>query len=248
MTGQVALVTGGGSGIGRAVTLTLARNGWQVFIAGRRRPLLEQTASDAGNGAVGAIEADVSRPESVAALFAEVQRQAGRLDLLFNNAGVLGASAPVEEVTITDWTTVVGTNVNGMFWCAQAAFRIMGAQRPRGGRIINNGSVSAHSPRPRSVAYTTTKHAVTGLTKSLSLEGREHDIACGQSDVGNAATDLTRAITAGVRQADGSTRAEPTMDVQHAADLVLAMAMLPLTANVQFATVMATAMPLVGRG
>jgi NAD(P)-dependent dehydrogenase (short-subunit alcohol dehydrogenase family) len=242
------VVTGGGSGIGRAVALTLARDGWQIFIAGRRRQPLEETASAAPEGMVVPIGADVARPDSVAALFAEVERQGGRLDLLFNNAGVSGTPTPVQGISVADWTTAVDTNVNGMFWCAQAAFCIMSAQRPRGGRIINNGSISAHSPRPYSTPYTTTKHAVTGLTKSLALEGRGQGITCGQIDIGNAATDMTAAIASGVLQADGSTRAEPTMDVQHAADVVLVMASLPPEANIAFVTVMASEMPYVGRG
>lgn len=248
MNAPYAVVTGGGSGVGRAVALTLAGAGWQVFVAGRRAEPLAATAAAAPAGSVLAVPTDVTQPDSVTRLFAEVSRRAGRLDLLFNNAGVFGRSAPVEEVTDADWTDVVATNVNGMFWCAQAAYRLMCTQQPRGGRIINNGSVSAHVPRPESIAYTTSKHAVTGLTKSLSLDGRRHGIACGQIDVGNAATDMTQGMAGGVLQPDGSTRAEPTMDVAHVGDIVLAMASLPLAANVPFVTVLATAMPYAGRG
>ncbi len=243
---RTAVVTGGGSGLGRAIAVTMARAGYHVVVAGRTASTLDETVSLAGSAS--AVVTDVADPSSVDALFAHVADRHGRLDVLVNNAGVFGPSKPVAEVTAAEWQTVVDINLTGAFRCAQAAFRLMSTQRPRGGRIINNGSVSAHAPRPNAIAYTATKHAMTGLTKALSLEGREHDIACGQIDIGNAATDLTAGFAAGVRQADGTTRAEPTMDAQHAAELVLHMAELPLTANVQFMTVTATAMPYIGRG
>jgi NAD(P)-dependent dehydrogenase (short-subunit alcohol dehydrogenase family) len=243
---RTAVVTGGGSGLGRAIAVTMAGAGYHVVVAGRTARTLEETVSLAGSAS--AVVTDVADPASVDALFAHVADRHGRLDVLVNNAGVFGPGKPVAEVTATEWQTVVDINLTGAFRCAQAAFRLMSTQRPRGGRIINNGSVSAHTPRPHAIAYTATKHAMTGLTKALSLEGREHDIACGQIDIGNAATDLTAGFAAGVRQADGTTRAEPTMAAQHAAELVLHMAELPLTANVQFLTVTATAMPYIGRG
>jgi NAD(P)-dependent dehydrogenase (short-subunit alcohol dehydrogenase family) len=243
---RTAVVTGGGSGLGRAIAVTMAGAGYHVVVAGRTASTLDETVSLAGSAS--AVVTDVADPSSVDALFAHVADRHGRLDVLVNNAGVFGPGKPVAEVTAAEWQTVVDINLTGAFRCAQAAFRLMSTQRPRGGRIINNGSVSAHAPRPNAIAYTATKHAMTGLTKALSLEGREHDIACGQIDIGNAATDLTADFAAGVRQADGTTRAEPTMDAQHAAELVLHMAELPLTANVQFMTVTATAMPYIGRG
>ena len=240
---QVAVVTGAGSGIGRAVARALLEDGWRVALAGRREAPLRETAEDALQ-----VPTDVASPESVASLFARVADEHGRLDLLFNNAGSFGTPAPFGDVDYDDWRTVVDTNLNGAFLCARAAFRAMRDQDPRGGRIINNGSISAHAPRPQSAAYTATKHAMTGLTKSISLEGRAHDVACGQIDIGNAATDMTEAMAKGVPQADGSVKAEARMDVGHVADAVLMMARLPLDANVQFMTVLATKMPFVGRG
>ncbi|MEU2792147.1 SDR family oxidoreductase [Streptomyces sp. NPDC007100] len=248
---SVALVTGAGSGIGRAVALALAGAGWSVALAGRRADALEETARRAAQDAGGAtlcVPADVTRPEQVDALFAAVRDRFGRLDLLFNNAGTFGPPVPLEELAYDDWRTVVDTNLTGAFLCAQAAFRTMKQQDPRGGRIINNGSVSAHTPRPHSIAYTATKHAMTGLTKSLSLDGRPYDIACGQLDIGNAATEMTGRMQTGILQANGTTAAEPVMDAADVARTVLHMAQLPLAANVQFATVMATAMPYIGRG
>jgi NAD(P)-dependent dehydrogenase (short-subunit alcohol dehydrogenase family) len=247
MTGKIALVTGAGSGIGRAVALALAKAGFTVVLAGRRLPQLEQVAREAGSGSI-AVTADVTDRASVDALFARVAKEFGRLDLLFNNAGVSTPPAPLEDVTLEQWRSVVDTNLTGAFLCTQAAFRLMKTQQPRGGRIINNGSVSATAPRPRLVAYTASKHAVTGLTKATSLEGREHDIACGQIDIGNTATELAAAMTHGTLQADLSVKTEPTFDVKYVADAVVYMAGLPLDANVLFMTVMATKMPFVGRG
>ncbi|MEV5598436.1 SDR family oxidoreductase [Streptomyces sp. NPDC052496] len=246
-----ALITGAGSGIGRAVALALAGAGWSVALAGRRADALEETARQAArdtDGATLCVPADVTRPEQVDALFAAVRDRFGRLDLLFNNAGTFGPPVPLDELAYDDWRTVVDTNLTGAFLCAQAAFCTMKNQDPRGGRIINNGSVSAHAPRPHSIAYTATKHAMTGLTKSLSLDGRPYDIACGQIDIGNAATEMTGRMQTGILQADGSTAVEPVMDAADVARTVLHMAQLPLAANVQFATVMATAMPYIGRG
>jgi NAD(P)-dependent dehydrogenase (short-subunit alcohol dehydrogenase family) len=240
----IAVVTGAGSGIGRAVSRALLDAGWSVVAAGRRADPLAETLA-AGDGI--AVPTDVSDPDAVDALFAAARERYGRVDLLFNNAGI-GVTAPVSELSVEDWRRVIDTNLTGAFLCARAAFRTMAAQDPRGGRIVNNGSISAYVPRPHSIAYTATKHAVTGLTRSLSLDGREHGIACGQIDVGNAATDMTARMSAGVLQADGTTAAEPTMDVAHVADAVVYMASLPLDANVQFMTVMATAMPYIGRG
>jgi NAD(P)-dependent dehydrogenase (short-subunit alcohol dehydrogenase family) len=241
---MIAVVTGAGSGIGRAAANALQSDGWTVVAAGRREAPLRETLSGAGGLAV---PTDVTDPASVQALFERVVERYGRLDLLFNNAG-LGISAPVAELAVEDWRRVVDTNVTGTFLCAQAAFRTMAGQDPRGGRIINNGSLSAYVPRPFAIAYNATKHAVTGLTKSLSLEGRAYDIACGQIDVGNAATEMTERMSAGVPQADGSLAPEPTMDVAHVGRAVAQMAALPLDANVQFMTIMATKMPYVGRG
>lgn len=246
---KIAVVTGAGSGIGRAVARTLADAGWTVALAGRRAAPLEETAAGAGRGDALCVPTDVTDPRAVAALFAAVRERFGRLDLLFNNAGTFGPrSAPVEELGYEEWRYVVDVNLTGSFLCAQAAFRLMKEQDPRGGRIINNGSVSAHAPRPHSTAYTATKHAVTGLTKSLSLDGRPYRIACGQIDIGNAATDMTERMRTGTLQANGATEVEPVMDVADVARTVLHMAELPLEANVQFATVTATAMPYIGRG
>lgn len=249
MGAGVALVTGAGSGIGAAVAAGLLDAGWRVVLAGRRPGPLRAAAGAAPDGAALAVPADVTDPGAVRELFAAVAGRWGRLDLLVNNAGVFGASAPVEDYSLREWRQVVDTNLTGAFLCAQQAFRMMKDQDPQGGRIINNGSLSAHTPRPRTVAYAASKHAVTGLTKALSLEGRPHRIACGQIDVGNAATDMTGAFGTGTLQADGSVKAEPVMDVRHVVDAVLYMAGLPLEANVQFMTVLATAMPShVGRG
>jgi NAD(P)-dependent dehydrogenase (short-subunit alcohol dehydrogenase family) len=246
---KVAIVTGAGSGIGRAVALALLNTGWSVGLAGRRGELLEETAGLAETpGRALPVIADISDKASVDALFEAVRDRFGRLDLLFNNAGTGAPPVALEDLSLEAWKKVVDVNLTGAFLCTQAAFRIMKAQAPRGGRIVNNGSISAHVPRPRSVAYTATKHAITGLTRSTSLDGRAHDIACGQIDIGNAGTEMTRAMSKGVMQADGSIASEPVMDVAAVADAVLYMAGLPLEANVQFMTVMATNMPFIGRG
>ncbi|HEY1701087.1 MAG TPA: SDR family oxidoreductase [Trebonia sp.] len=245
---RVAVVTGGGSGLGRHITLGLARDGWQVTAAGRRRETLEETAAAAAASRVYPVVTDVTSADSVAALFASVQERHGRLDLLVNNAGVFGPGGPVDEVSPEGFASIVATNLTGSFLCAHHAVRIMKAQDPRGGRIINNGSISAHTPRPGSVGYTSTKHAITGLTKSISLDGRDFDIACGQIDIGNAATDMTAGIAVGAPQADGSVKAEATFDAERAAEVVVFMARLPLDANVQFLTITATKMPFIGRG
>ena len=247
---KVAIVTGAGSGIGKAVALALLKDGYRVALAGRRKDALEQTAKDAGAAGSRAlpVSTDVANPDSVKALFATTKRQFGRLDVLFNNAGVNAPGVPFEDLTFEQWKNVVDINLTGMFLCMQEAFRIMKDQNPRGGRIINNGSISAHAPRPNSAPYTSTKHGVTGLTKCGSLDGRKHDIAVCQIDIGNALTEMAARMTKGVPQADGSTRVEPTMDVRHVADAVLHMANLPLDVNMQFLTVMATKMPFVGRG
>ncbi|MCF6521851.1 SDR family oxidoreductase [Streptomyces sp. JJ36] len=247
---RTALVTGAGSGIGRAVSLALAEAGWSLALAGRRAEALEETAARTGRPAaqVVVVPTDVTDPASVDALFAAIRDSYGRLDLLFNNAGAFGPAKPLEELTAAEWRAVVDVNLTGAFLCAQSAFRVMKDQRPRGGRIINNGSVSAHAPRPHSIAYTATKHAMTGLTRSLSLDGRAYGIACGQIDVGNAATEMTERMRTGILQANGTTAVEPVMDAADVARTVVQMAALPLEANVQFATVMATAMPYVGRG
>jgi NAD(P)-dependent dehydrogenase (short-subunit alcohol dehydrogenase family) len=244
--GDVAVVTGAGSGLGRVVADVLLDGGYRVALAGRRRAALEETA--AGRAAALVVPTDVSDAESVATLFGTVRDTWGRVDLLVNNAGTFGPSGSLDEIAVSDWTATVATNLTGSFLCAREAFAAMRAQQPQGGRIINNGSISAHAPRPGSAAYTATKHAITGLTKSISLDGRPYGIACGQIDVGNAATDMTAGIAIGARQADGSVRPEPTFDPVHVAEAVLMMAGLPLTANVQFLTIMATAMPFVGRG
>jgi len=245
----VALVTGGGSGIGRSIARRLAGAGYVVVVAGRRSEPLEATLAElpAESGSF-AVSVDVADPAAVEALFDEVVRGAGRLDLLVNNAGAFGPSAPIQEYPDDGWTSTVAVNLTGAFLCSRAAFRQMIQQDPRGGRIINNGSISAHAPRPNAVAYTASKHGITGLTKALALEGRNHNIACGQIDIGNAATEMTRQIEAGALQADGSIAAEPTMSAEQVADAVLYMAGLPLNANVLFMTVMATGMPFVGRG
>jgi NAD(P)-dependent dehydrogenase (short-subunit alcohol dehydrogenase family) len=246
---RIAVVTGAGSGIGRAVALALHEAGCSVALAGRRREALEQTAAAAGSSSsMLCVPTDVSDPDAVGALFARVKDMFGRVDLLFNNAGAAGPSCTIEEVSYPDWNRIVSVNLTGAFLCAQAAVRMMKAQSPRGGRIINNGSISAHVPRPNSAPYTATKHALTGLTKCIALDGRPYDIACGQIDIGNAATELSDRMAAGVPQADGSIRPEARMDVKHVADAVLYMANLPLDANVLFMTVMATRMPFVGRG
>jgi NADP-dependent 3-hydroxy acid dehydrogenase YdfG len=244
----IALVTGAGSGIGRSVSVALTGAGFTVVLAGRRRAPLEAAAAEAASDAV-AVTSDVRDPASVAALFAEIDARFGRLDLLFNNAGVGAPAVPLEDLAFDQWTTVVDTNLTGAFLCTQAAFRIMKRQSPRGGRIINNGSISASVPRPHSAPYTATKHAITGLTRSTSLDGRAYDIACGQIDIGNAATEMTeQTITTGVLQADGTVKREPVIDAAHVARAVVYMATLPLDANVQFMTVTATKMPFIGRG
>lgn len=243
---KIALVTGAGSGIGRGVALALHAAGYSVVLAGRRKSELETTAAQADRMLV--VPTDVTVPESVDALFAKTQETIGRLDVLFNNAGISAPAVPLEDLTFEQWSAVVNVNLTGAFLCAQAAIRLMKAQTPRGGRIINNGSISAHAPRPNSAPYTATKHAITGLTKSISLDGRKHNIACSQIDIGNAATEMTEKMAAGIPQANGSTMVEPRMDVRHVADAVVYMANLPLEANVQFITVMATNMPFVGRG
>ncbi len=252
--GRVAVVTGAGSGIGAAVATRLLHDGWSVGLAGRREGALNDTAAAAeaaagpGDGEALVRPTDVTDPAAVHALFDAVRDRWGRVDLLFNNAGMFGAPAPIDEFAPDQWRAVVDTNLNGSFYCAREAFRVMKAQTPQGGRIINNGSISAAVPRPHAVAYTATKHAVTGLTRALALEGRPFRIACGQIDIGNAATELAAHIGQGTLQADGSVAREPMMDLGHAADAVVHMANLPLDANVLFMTVMATAMPFVGRG
>ena len=246
---KVAIVTGAGSGIGKAVALTLLKDGYRVALAGRRKDALDQTASESGAGKNAlVVPTDVTSPDSVKALFAKTKQSFARLDVIFNNAGVSAPGVPLEDLTFEQWKNVVDINLTGMFLCIQEAFKLMKAQDPRGGRIINNGSISAHAPRPNSAPYTATKHAVTGLTKSASLDGRKYDIACCQIDIGNALTEMAAKMTKGVPQANGEIKIEPTMDVQHVANSVLYMASLPLEANVQFLTVMATKMPFVGRG
>lgn len=248
--GEIAVVTGAGSGIGRAVAVTLHSAGYTVVLAGRRLDALKDTAAQAGDtdGRAHCVATDVSNPQQVKALFDFVREHLGRLDVLFNNAGTNVAGVNFEDLTYEQWSSVVGANLTGSFLCAQQAFQIMKAQQPQGGRIINNGSISAYVPRPHSAPYTSTKHAITGLTKSISLDGRAYDIACGQIDIGNAATDMSARLGVGALQPNGDVMAEPRMDVQHVADAVLYMANLPLDANVQFMTVMATKMPYVGRG
>ncbi|MDZ4840668.1 MAG: SDR family oxidoreductase [Hyphomicrobium aestuarii] len=245
---KIALVTGAGSGIGKVSALALAADGWTVVLSGRRRETLAQTAALASTANVSVVPADVTDEAAVSALFAAIERDHGRLDLLFNNAGAFGPGKPLDEVTGEEWRATVDANLNGAFYCAREAIRLMKRQRPIGGRIINNGSISAQVPRPNGGTYATTKHAITGLTKSISLEGRAFDIACGQIDIGNAATDMTAGFGAGALQADGTRKQEPRMDVAHVATAIVQMANLPLSANVQFMTIMATAMPYVGRG
>ncbi|PYR17006.1 MAG: 3-oxoacyl-ACP reductase [Acidobacteria bacterium] len=247
---KVAIVTGAGTGIGRAVAIGLLEDGYSVVLAGRRAALLEQTVEAAGAQGARArvVPADVSDPAAVRALFAATRDMFGRLDLLFNNAGVTTHGVPIEELTLDQWKSVVDVNLTGAFLCTQQAILLMKDQQPQGGRIINNGSISAHSPRPHSAPYTATKHAITGLTKSTSLDGRRFNIACGQIDIGNAATDMTATFATGVLQANGRTAVEPRLDVAHVVRAVIYMASLPPDANVQFMTVMATAMPFIGRG
>ncbi|OXM73716.1 MULTISPECIES: SDR family oxidoreductase [Amycolatopsis] len=244
--GGVAVLTGAGSGIGRHVARALLEDGYRVALAGRRADALAETAAGAPDALVHA--ADVADPAQVSALFEAVTARWGRVDVLFNNAGTFGPAGDPDEIPVEAWQQTVAVNLTGAFLCAREAFRIMKHQDPRGGRIINNGSISAHTPRPGSAAYTATKHAITGLTKSLSLDGRAYDIACGQIDIGNAATEMTAGIARGARQADGRELPEPTFDVRHVAEAVRYMAALPLTANVQFMTVTATKMPFIGRG
>ncbi len=245
--GKIAIVTGAGSGIGKAVARTLLKQGYSVALAGRRKEQLEVTASEGGGDAL-VVPTDVSNPESVVALFKATKDKYGRLDLLFNNAGTNAPAVPFEDLTNEQWLGVVAVNLNGMFFCAREAVRLMKAQSPRGGRIINNGSISAHAPRPRSAPYTATKHAVTGLTKSISLDCRAFDICCGQIDIGNALTEMAAKMQSGVPQANGTIAKEPLIDVQIVANSVLYMDSLPLAANVLFHTVMANQMPFVGRG
>jgi NAD(P)-dependent dehydrogenase (short-subunit alcohol dehydrogenase family) len=246
---RVALVTGAGTGIGKSAALALLKDGYHVALVGRRKELLEKTAADSGaKERALVLPADITQPENVHSVFAKVKDQWGRLDVLFNNAGMGAPAVPMEELPLETWRAVVEINLNAMFMCTQEAIRIMKAQEPKGGRIINNGSISAHAPRPMSVAYTATKHAVTGLTKCISLDCRKHDIACGQIDIGNAATEMTERMTKGVPQPNGTTMVEPRMDVKHVGSAVLYMANLPLDANVQFMTIMASKMPFVGRG
>jgi NAD(P)-dependent dehydrogenase (short-subunit alcohol dehydrogenase family) len=249
-TKKVALVTGAGSGIGRACALKLLAHGYSVVLAGRRQAALDavvQEAQSLGGDAL-AVACDVSDPASVAALFEVIRERRGRLDVLFNNAGRGGRPVDIDELEVDEWRSVVDTNLTGVFLCTRLAFGMMKTQTPRGGRIINNGSISAHAPRPNSIAYTATKHAITGLTKAISLDGRKYDIVCGQIDIGNAATEMAERMARGVPQANGEIAIEPLMDVQHVADAVLHMADLPLSANVQFMTIMASKMPFVGRG
>jgi len=247
MTRKVALVTGAGSGIGRIVALALAKANYALALAGRRLAQLEEVARECGSLSL-PIAADVTAPVSVTALFAKTAEAFGRLDLLFNNAGSVAPAVPLEDLSPEQWRTVIDTNLTGAFLCTQAAFRLMKRQQPRGGRIINNGSISATVPRPRMIAYTASKHAITGLTRATALEGREHDIACSQIDIGNTATTMAASFSQGTLQADLSLKPEPTFDAKHVADAVLYMAALPLEANVLFMTVVATKMPYVGRG
>jgi NAD(P)-dependent dehydrogenase (short-subunit alcohol dehydrogenase family) len=248
--GKIALVTGAGSGIGRACALRLLEHGYHVVLAGRRQAALDAVAQEARhlNGDALAVACDVTDAASVAALFDQIRERFGRLDVLFNNAGRNGSPVDIDQLDIDEWRSIVDTNLTGVFLCTRAAFGLMKTQSPRGGRIINNGSISAHAPRPNSIGYTATKHAITGLTKAVSLDGRQYDIVCGQIDIGNAETEMAARMARGVRQANGEIAVEPLMDVRHVADAVLHMAELPLSANVQFMTIMASKMPFVGRG
>jgi NAD(P)-dependent dehydrogenase (short-subunit alcohol dehydrogenase family) len=246
--GKVALVTGAGTGIGKAVALALLREGYSVALVGRRVEPLNEVVKESGTDRALAIPTDVSQPDSVAAAFAKVKEKFGRLDLLFNNAGVGAPPVNLEDITFEQWTNVVNINLTGSFLCAQAAIKLMKGQLPQGGRIVNNGSISAHAPRPNSAPYTSTKHAITGLTKSISLDGRKYNIACGQIDIGNAMTELAARMAKGVPQANGEIAIEPMMDAKEVAEAVVHMASLPLSTNVQFMTIMATKMPFVGRG
>jgi NAD(P)-dependent dehydrogenase (short-subunit alcohol dehydrogenase family) len=249
---RTAIVTGAGTGVGKSVATALLKNGWNTVFCGRRKALLDAAVAEAGSGADGAealaVACDVTRADQVEALFEAAAKAFGRVDLLFNNAGMSYKSTPIDEIPVEVWNDIVGVNLTGSFLCARAAFGAMRRQQPMGGRIINNGSVSAHAPRPGSVPYTATKHAITGLTKTLALDGRPYDIACGQIDIGNALTEMAAPMTVGVPQANGTIAAEAVMDVSRVADAVVHMASLPLDANVLFMTVMATKMPLVGRG
>ncbi len=248
-SGRVAIVTGAGTGIGKAAALALLKEGYRVALAGRRRERLDETASESAAGECAlVVPTDVAEPAAVKALFARTREAFGRLDVLFNNAGRRSPAVPLEDFAYEQWNKIVGVNLTGMFLCTQEAFRIMKSQEPRGGRIINNGSISAHTPRPNSAPYTATKHAVTGLTKSTALDGRKHDIACSQIDIGNARTELAARMAKGVPQADGTVAAEPLIDVEHVARMVVHLAGLPLDVNVLFMTIMATKMPFVGRG
>ena len=246
---RVAIVTGAGSGIGKSAALAMLKDGYNVGLVGRRKDMLDKTAAESGaKERAMVLPADLTKDAEVKSVFSEIKSKWGRLDVLFNNAGSGAPAIPLEDLTYEQWKAVVDVNLTGAFLCTQEAFRIMKDQNPRGGRIINNGSISATTPRPNSAPYTATKHAITGLTKSASLDGRKYDIACGQIDIGNAATDMTQRMTEGVMQADGSIKPEPRMDPRHVASSVVYMASLPLDANVQFMTVMATKMPFIGRG
>ena len=245
---KVVLVTGAGTGIGRAIALAFLRRGDSVVLAGRRQEPLDAVAGESGSSRALAVSTDVGKPASVDALFAKVKERFGRLDVLVNNAGVSGMGMNFEDIAFEQWQTIVDINLTGSFLCAQGAFKLMRDQLPQGGRIINNGSISAHAPRPNSAPYTSTKHAITGLTKSLSLDGRKYNIACGQIDIGNAMTELAARMAKGVPQANGEIAIEPMMDAKEVADAVVHMASLPLSTNVQFMTIMATKMPFVGRG
>ena len=246
--GKIVLVTGAGTGIGRAIALAFLRGGDSVVLAGRRQEPLDAVASESGSDRALAVSADVGNPASVDALFAKIKEKFGRLDVLVNNAGVSGLGMNFEDIAFEQWQNIVNINLTGSFLCAQRAFKLMRDQLPQGGRIINNGSISAHAPRPNSAPYTSTKHAITGLTKSLSLDGRKYNIACGQIDIGNALTELSARMAKGVPQANGEIAVEPMMDAKEVADAVVHMASLPLSTNVQFMTIMATKMPFVGRG
>jgi NAD(P)-dependent dehydrogenase (short-subunit alcohol dehydrogenase family) len=249
MNNKVALVTGAGTGIGKAAALALLKDGYCVALVGRRKELLDKAAADSGAGDRALVlPSDITKPEIVKEIFQKTKTKWGRLDVLFNNAGMGAPAVPMEELPLETWKAVVDINLNAMFFCCREAISIMKTQSPKGGRIINNGSISAHAPRPMSVAYTATKHAVTGLTKCISLDCRKHDIACGQIDIGNAATEMTERMTKGVPQSNGTMMVEPRMDVAHVGAAVLHMANLPLESNVQFMTIMATKMPFVGRG